>query len=187
MSQDLTEQWNAQLDAVRARTAEPGLVALDDLRARSGAEFFRALGNGELPMPHIGETLEFWPVEWEVGRMVFQGTPHVRHYNPIGSVHGGWIAAILDSAVGCAVHSTLAKGTGYTTVELKVNYVRAVTTATGPLRAEGKVIHVGKQLATAEGRLHDARGELYAHASTTCLVFPLPAPDRSVTATHRSK
>jgi len=174
MNQDLTEQWNAQLAAVRARVATPGLPSLEDLRARSGAEFFRALGNGELPMPHIGETLEFWPVEWEVGRMVFQGTPHIGHYNPIGSVHGGWIAAILDSAVGCAVHSTLPAGTGYTTVELKLNYVRAVTMQTGPLRAEGKVIHAGKQLATAEGRLHDARGKLYAHASTTCMVFPMP-------------
>jgi uncharacterized protein (TIGR00369 family) len=176
MNQDLTDQWNAQLEAVRARIAQPGLASLEDLRARSGVDFFDAMGNGELPMPHIGETLEFWPVEWEVGRMVFQGTPHTRHYNPIGSVHGGWIAAILDSAVGCAVHSTLPKGTGYTTVELKLNYVRAVTAETGPLRAEGKMIHVGKQLATAEGRLHDARGRLYAHASTTCLVFPLPGP-----------
>jgi uncharacterized protein (TIGR00369 family) len=175
MDQDLTEQWNAQLAAVRARFAQPGLASYQDLRERSGAEFFRAMGNGELPMPHIGETLEFWPVEWEAGRMVFQGTPHIGHYNPIGSVHGGWIAAILDSAVGCAVHSTLPQGTGYTTVELKLNYVRAVTAETGPLRAEGKVIHAGKQLATAEGRLHDARGKLYAHASTTCLVFPLPA------------
>jgi uncharacterized protein (TIGR00369 family) len=174
MGQDLTEQWNAQLAAVRARVAEAGLASLEDLRARSGAEFFRAMGDGQLPMPHIGETLEFWPVEWEVGRMVFQGTPHIGHYNPIGSVHGGWIAAILDSAVGCAVHSALPAGTGYTTVELKLNYVRAVTTKTGPLRAEGKVIHVGRQLATAEGRLHDARGKLYAHASTTCMVFPLP-------------
>jgi uncharacterized protein (TIGR00369 family) len=174
MSQDLTQQWNAQLEAVRARSAAPGLASLDDLRTRSGAAFFHAMGNGELPMPHIGETLEFWPVEWEVGRMVFQGTPNIRHYNPIGSVHGGWIAAILDSAVGCAVHSALTEGTGYTTVELKLNYVRAVTTQTGPLRAEGKVVHVGKQLATAEGRLHDARGKLYAHASTTCMVFALP-------------
>jgi uncharacterized protein (TIGR00369 family) len=173
MTQDLTEQWNAELAAVRARVAPPGLASLDQLRTRSGAEFLEAIGKGELPMPHIGETLEFWPVEWQVGRMVFQGTPHIGHYNPIGSVHGGWIATILDSAVGCAVHSTLPAGTGYTTVELKLNYVRAVTAQSGPLRAEGKVVHVGRQLATAEGRLHDARGRLYAHASTTCLVFPL--------------
>jgi uncharacterized protein (TIGR00369 family) len=174
--QNLTEQWNAQLEAVRARAAPPGVASLHDLRSRAGAQFFDAIGRGELPMPHIGETLDFWPVEWAVGRMVFQGMPAMRHYNPLGSVHGGWIAAILDSAVGCAVHSTLPAGTGYTTVELKVNYVRAVTADVGPMRAEGKVVHAGRQLATAEGRLHDAHGRLYAHASTTCLVFPLPEP-----------
>ena len=92
----------------------------------------------------------------------------------------GWIAAILDSAVGCAVHSTLPAGTGYTTVELKLNYVRAVTKSVGPLRAEGKVIHVGRQLATAEGRLHDAKGRLYAHASTTCMVFPFLEQGKSL-------
>jgi uncharacterized protein (TIGR00369 family) len=173
--QDLTQQWNAQLEAVRARVAPPGVASLQDLRSRAGEAFFDAIGRGELPMPHIGETLDFWPVEWEVGRMVFQGYPSLKHYNPLGSVHGGWIAAILDSAVGCAVHSTLPAGTGYTTVELKVNYVRAVTSTVGPMRAEGKVVHVGKQLATAEARLHDAKGRLYAHASTTCMVFPLPA------------
>jgi uncharacterized protein (TIGR00369 family) len=176
--QDLTEQWKAQLEGVRARMAPPGVASLQELRSRDGTEFFRAMGRGELPMPHIGDTLDFWPVEWETGRMVFQGTPALRHYNPLGSVHGGWIAAILDSAVGCAVHSTLPQGTGYTTVELKVNYVRAVLAGVGPLRAEGKVVHVGKQLATAEGRLHDARGKLYAHASTTCLVFTLPGREQ---------
>lgn len=172
---DQTKEWIEQLEAVRARTSPVGVASLDDLRSRSGAEFFDAIGRGELPMAPIGETLDFWPVEWEPGRMVFQGTPSVAHYNPLGSVHGGWIAAILDSSVGCAVHSTLPAGTGYTTVELKLNYVRAVTAESGPLRAEGKVIHVGKQIATAEGRLHDARGRLYAHATTTCLVFELPA------------
>ena len=175
MAEDLTAQWTAQLAAVRARMAAPGVASLDDLRALSGAQFLEPMGRGTLPAPHIGDTLEFWPVEWEVGRMVFQGTPHIGHYNPIGTVHGGWIAAILDSAVGCAVHTALPPGTGYTTVELKLNYVRAVTDETGPMRAEGRVIHVGRQLATAEGRLQDARGKLYAHASTTCLVFPLPA------------
>jgi uncharacterized protein (TIGR00369 family) len=172
---DQTREWIEQLQAVRARAAPVGVASLADLRSRSGAEFFDAVGRGELPMAPIGETLDFWPVEWEPGRVVFQGRPAFAHYNPIGSVHGGWIATLLDSAVGCAVHSVLPAGTGYTTVELKLNYVRAVTVDTGPLRAEGKVVHVGKQIATAEGRLHDAKGRLYAHASTTCLVFELPA------------
>ena len=172
--EDQTQRWNAQLQEVRSRAAGTGVALPADLRSRSGVEFFDAVGRGQLPMPPISETLDFWPVEWEPGRMVFQGMPAKAHYNPLGSVHGGWIAAILDSAVGCAVHSTLPVGTGYTTVELKVNYVRAVTAESGPLRAEGKVIHVGKQVATAEARLHDAKGRLYAHASTTCLVFAFP-------------
>lgn len=173
-TEDQTQRWNAQLDDVRSRATGTGVASHADLRSRSGVEFFDAIGRGVLPMPPISKTLDFWPVEWEPGRMVFQGTPAKGHYNPLGSVHGGWIAAILDSAVGCAVHSTLPAGTGYTTVELKVNYVRAVTIESGPLRAEGKVIHAGKQVATAEARLHDAKGRLYAHASTTCLVFALP-------------
>ena len=155
--------------------ADPREVAEQGLRL-SGMEYIQAIFRGDLPAPPISELMGFRGVEAEPGRAVFEMEPGPQHYNPIGSVHGGWIAAILDSAVGCAVHSTLPKGTGYTTVELKLNYVRAVTAETGPLRAEGKVIHVGKQLATAEGRLHDARGRLYAHASTTCLVFPLPGP-----------
>ena len=174
--QDQTQRWNEQLRELRSRATAIGVPAHAELRSRSGVDFFDAVGRGVLPMPPISETLDFWPVEWEPGRMVFQGTPAKAHYNPLGSVHGGWIAAILDSAVGCAVHSTLPPGTGYTTVELKINYVRAVTEESGPLRAEGKVIHVGKQLATAEGRLHDAKGRLYAHASTTCLVFAIPEP-----------
>ena len=167
--------WNAQLAAVRERLANMGVASLADLRSRSGAQFFMAIGNGELPTPPIGHTLDFWPVEWEPGRMVFQGKPAMAHYNPLGSVHGGWIATLLDSCLGCAVHSMLPAGRGYTTVELKVNYVRAVTAEVGPVRAEGKVIHVGSQIGTAEGRLFDANGKLYAHATTTCLIFALPA------------
>jgi len=166
--------WDAQLREVHACLADVGVSPLKDLRARSGVEFFEAIGRGELPTPPISQTLDIWPVEWEPGRMVFQGIPGKAHYNPIGSVHGGWTAAMLDSAVGCAIHSKLPAGKGYTTIELKVNYIRAVTVEAGPLRAEGKVIHVGGQIATAEGRLFDANGKLYAHATTTCLIFTLP-------------
>ena len=128
---------------------------------------------GELRYPPIAYTLGFMLISADKGHVVFQGTPEHRHYNPIGSVHGGFHATLLDSCVGCAVHTTLEAGQGYTTLELKVNYVRALTDRVGPVRAEGKVIHVGKQVATAEGRIVDVQGRLYAHASTTCLVFPL--------------
>lgn len=128
---------------------------------------------GELPPPPIAQTLNFLLVAVERGRVVFQGTPLRDFYNPLGSIHGGWIATLLNSCVGCAVHSTLSAGKGYTTVELKVNYIRAVSDTTGPVRAEGKIIALGSRIATAEGRLVDARGRLLAHATTTCLIFDL--------------
>jgi uncharacterized protein (TIGR00369 family) len=119
----------------------------------------------------MGDTLDFVPIHIEPGLAVFQGRPQLKHYNPLGSVHGSWFAALLDSAVGCAVHSTLPAGKVYTTLELKLNIVRALTDAVPLVRAEGKLIHVGRQVATAEGRLVGPDGKLYAHATTTCLIF----------------
>ena len=105
------------------------------------------------------------------GRAVFEGLPEFRLYNPIGSVHGGFAATLLDSALGCAIFSTLAKGEAWTTLELKLNFVRAMNKDTGPVRAEGRIIHRGRTIATAEGRLVDAEGRVYAHATTTCMIF----------------
>ena len=141
---------------------------------RSGMQVFDAIFKGELPYPPIGETLDFLPVEIAFGRAVFQGRPQVRHYNPLGTVHGGWIATLLDSCVGCAVHTTVPAGKAYTTAELKVNFVRPVTTRTPLLRAIGSVIHGGSRMATADGRLVGPDGKLYAHASTTCFIFDTP-------------
>ncbi len=150
-----------------------GVASLDEIADISGLEMLQRLAAGELPRPPIGATLNFDPETVEHGRVVFAGTPLFDHYNPIGTVHGGWIAAMLDSALGCAVHSTLPAGSAYTTVEIKVNYLRPVTTATGKMRAEGKVIHVGRSFATAEATLTDEAGKLYAHGTTTCAIFPL--------------
>lgn len=169
----IRQRWEALERTVRARLGPAGVSTLDEIRKRSGLDFLLAIGQGALPSPPICHTLRFWPVEVEPGRMVFQGTPGAEHYNPIGSVHGGYAATLLDSAVGCAVQSMLPQGSGYTTLELKINYVRALTERTGPVRAEGKIITVGRQAATAEGRLTDAAGKLYAFATTTCLVFTL--------------
>jgi len=119
------------------------------------------------------QTLDFVPVEAERGRMVYQGTPKSDYYNPIGSVHGGYIATLLDSALGCAVQTMLERGFGYTTLELKVNYVRPLTDRTGPVRAEANVVNVSRQIGVAQGRLVDAAGRMYAWASTTCLIFPM--------------
>jgi len=167
-------QWQTREAEVRAKLAPPGIATMEQLKSCSGMEFLQRIWDGALPSVPIGETLDFVPVEGEPGRIVFQGTPGPKHYNPLGSVHGGYFCTLLDSAVGCAVHSMLPQGVGYTTLELKVNLIRALTARTGPVRAEGKVIQVGSQVGIAEGRIVDADGKLYAHATTTCLVFKLP-------------
>ncbi|MBM7332787.1 PaaI family thioesterase [Alloalcanivorax marinus] len=119
----------------------------------------------------IGHTMEFALVELEEGRVVFEGRPTEKVYNPIGTVHGGYAATLLDSACGCAVHSTLDAGQGYSTAELKVAYHRAITKDTGPVRAEGKVVTKGRRLAFAEARLTDAAGKLYASATSTLILL----------------
>ncbi|MFZ0206062.1 MAG: PaaI family thioesterase, partial [Roseiarcus sp.] len=154
--------------------AVTGVVPVNAVRPLSGLEFITALSEGRFPKPPIAVLMDFQPVEVERGRVVFAATPGEQHYNPLGSVHGGYISTLLDSCMGCAVHTQLGPGQGYTSLELKVNFVRRVSAETGPVRAEGKVIHVGGQVATAEGRLVDADNRLLAHGTTTCLVFRLP-------------
>jgi uncharacterized protein (TIGR00369 family) len=174
-AEETLARWQADETRVRARLASVGWARPSELANRSGMQVFEAIFAGELPSPPIGETLDFLPVHIERGLAIFQGKPQPRHYNPLGSVHGGWFATLLDSAVGCAVHSSLPAGRAYTTLELKLNIVRALSEAVPLVRAEGKVIHVGRQVATAEGRMIGPDGKLYAHASTTCLVFDAPA------------
>lgn len=123
--------------------------------------------------PPIGETLAFALVELERGRVVFEGSPTRAVFNPIGSVHGGYAATLLDSACGCAVHSTLPAGQGYTTLELKVSYHRALSDKSGPVRAEGKLVSSGRRVAFSEARLVDSQGRLCASATSTLLLFPL--------------
>ena len=144
-----------------------------DAAALSGLEQLRAVFDTSQPerAPGIGKTMGFSMLEIEEGRVVFGGDPDERVYNPIGTVHGGYAATLLDSAVGCAVHSKLKAGQGYTTLELKVAYHRAMTKDTGPVRAEGVVVKMGSRAAFAEGRITDAAGRLYATATSTLLVF----------------
>lgn len=169
---DRRAEWLAHERALRARLlGDAAPVPAEALTTRPGVEVLRDIMNGVLPRPPISESLGFFLAEVEPGRAVFQGSPSAAFYNPIGSIHGGWTATLLDSCVACAVHSTLPAGKVYTTLELKVNYVRAIMPDTGPLRAEGRVISVGGRIGTAEGRLTDAAGRLYAHATTTCLIF----------------
>ena len=149
---------------------DPREVAEHGLRL-AGMEYIRAIFSGELPAPPISELMGFRGVEAEPGRAVFEMKPGPQHYNPIGSVHGGVALTLLDSAMGCAVHTTLEAGVGYTTLELKTNFVRAITADTGLIRCEGVVLHQGSRIATAEGKLTDAAGKLLAHGTTTCLLF----------------
>jgi len=139
----------------------------------SGLETLRAMIAGELPAPPMAGTLNFDLVEAGEGRVIFAGTPQEAHLNPAGTVHGGWAATILDSALACAVHATLSAGERYTSVEMKLNYLRPILVGkTGTLKCEGKVIQRGRTLALSEARLVDAEGKLYAHASETCMIFP---------------
>ena len=140
-------------------------------RTMSGIDFLRAIRDGKLPHPPICGLLGYRLTEVEKGHVVFEITPAEQHYNPIGVVHGGIAMTLLDSAMGCAVQTQMAAGGGYTTLEAKTNLVRAISGDTGRLRAIGKLVHIGKRIATAEGRFEDASGKLYAHASTTCIVL----------------
>jgi uncharacterized protein (TIGR00369 family) len=149
-----------------------GVVPMDVLLSQDGLSFLRGLIAGKYPPPPITETLGFALVEVEHGRAKFAGTPSYKFYNPINVVHGGWAATLLDSALGCAVQSTCKKGESYTTLELKVNMVRAITTDTGPVFSEARIVHRGRTVGTAEAYLRDGAGKLYAHASTTCMIFP---------------
>jgi uncharacterized protein (TIGR00369 family) len=145
----------------------------------TGLEFLQRVFSGEVAGGSIASTLGFAPHTLESGRVVFQGTPEDYVLNPIGGVHGGYAATLLDTVLGCSVQSALGIGIGYTTVELKINYVRAMTEGTGPILAEGTIIHVGRSLATAEGKLYGRDdGKLYAHGSTTCFLFPLPGSSK---------
>jgi len=177
MTQDtatILQQWMDDEARVRERVAGgsgAAPISRAELAALPGIAVFEAMFDGRLPGAPIAQTLDFLPVKIEPGYAVFQGQPRQRHYNPLGTVHGGWFATLLDSALGCAIHSKLPPGRSYTTLELKINLVRALTEDVPRVRAEGRVIHLGNQTGTAEARLVGPDGKLYAHGTTTCLVF----------------
>ena len=162
-----------ETDSERARTIswkDPQQLA-EAGRGLSGLEFLQKIVSGELSPPPLASLMNFDLAEVREGYAVFAINPAEYHYNPIGVVHGGVAATLLDSAMGCAVHSTLPAGAAYTTLEIKVNFVRAMTAETGRVRCEAKLIHIGGRTATAEGRIVDEAGKLYAHGTTTCLIL----------------
>ena len=153
---------------------EYGVTPTEVMAAMPGLDFVRAMFAGKLPAPPIMQTVEPFDSSAEPGVVVIHSIPGFRHYNPIGSVHGGYAATLLDSAMGLAVHSMLPAGAGYTTLEFKLSFIRGMTKDTGTVRSEGRTLHVGRRTATAEARITDAKGRLLAHATTTCLVFEIP-------------
>ncbi|OIN90710.1 MAG: aromatic compound catabolic protein [Comamonadaceae bacterium CG1_02_60_18] len=176
MSTDLLASWLAQETSVKARLERgvgPGVARPEQVAGLNGLQQMQAMLNGDLPYASIARTLDFLLLEVSPGQALFQGTPGAAHLNPMGTVHGGWYATLLDSALGCAVHTLMPVGRAYTTAELSVNVVRSIGPKVLRVRATGTVVHCGKQLATAEARLVGPDGTLYAHATTTCLVFEL--------------
>ncbi len=172
-----SEQWIEEAAALKnkmlAAGGKAGIAKREQVAGLSGLQTMQAMLDGKFPFPHIAETLDFMLFSVSEGEAIFQGTPSISHMNPLGSVHGGWYGTLLDSAMGCAVHTTMPVGRGYTTADYTVNLMRGVKLGV-PYRVIGKVLHAGKQLAMAEAKIVDAEGKLYAHGTTTCLVFELP-------------
>jgi len=162
------------MDDDAAPTPDYGTVPMEVLASMAGLDFVRSVFDGRLPQPPIMQTIAPFDCSADPGVIVMNSIPALRHYNPIGSVHGGYAATLLDSAMGLAVHSQCPLGSGYTTLEFKVSFIRAMTADTGPVRTEGRTLSFGRRAATAEARIVDARGRLLAHATTTCLVFEFP-------------
>ena len=151
-----------------------GVTPTATMASMAGLDFVRAMFNGELLDPPIMENISPFDCTAEKGHVVLHSIPGARHYNPIGSVHGGYAATLLDSAMGLAIHTTLPPGMGYTTLEFKVSFIRGMSIDSGTVKTEGKVQNVGRRVAMAEASITDAKGRLLCHATTTCLVFEIP-------------
>lgn len=147
------------------------MIGASQARTMSGLAYIQAMRDGQIPPPPIARLVGMQITEVSEGRVVFCLTTAEWHYNPIGSVHGGIAATLLDSAMGCAIHTRLPQGVAYTTLELSVNYTRGMSAATGTVYAIGETLHVGRQSATAHGRIVDEAGKLYAHGTTTCIIL----------------
>ena len=157
-----------------ATPAERAPLPRDAVAAMSGLELMRAMVAGTLPGAPIGALMNMRAGSADPGTVTFEAMPGTEHYNPLGTVHGGFAATLLDSCMGCAVHTTLPAGTGFTSIDINVTFVRAITIATGPVTARGEVISAGRRVATVRGTLTDAAGKILAHGTSSCLIFELP-------------
>lgn len=150
-----------------------GVVPLDLVAREGGLSVMQGILDGRLPGAAMARTLNFWLTAVEEGRIVFTGAPTTDHLNPLGTIHGGWAATIMDSALACAVMTTLKPGEGYTTVEFKLNLTRPILPEMGEIACEGRVVHRGRTIATSEAYLRDSAGKLLAHGTETCAIFPI--------------
>jgi uncharacterized protein (TIGR00369 family) len=162
------------MDDKSAPAVEYGVTPTQLMTSMAGIDFVRAIFAGKLPAPPIMENIGPFDSAVEPGVVTMKSVPGFRRYNPIGSVHGGYAATLLDSAMGLAVHSMLPAGSGYTTLEFKVSFIRGMTKDIGVVRTEGRILNVGRRAATAEARITDCKDRLLAHATTTCLIFEVP-------------
>ena len=158
-------------EASQPESSQYGIVPLETVKSLTGLEFLQGLASGKFPAPPISRMMGFALTEIGRGHAVFTCTPSFEHYNPISTVHGGLAGTLLDSTMSCAVQTLLEKGQGYTTIEYHIHLVRGMTDKTGPVRAEGKLVHLGRRIATSEGRIVDANGVLYAHGTATCIIL----------------
>lgn len=162
-------------DDLQNEIRQVGVVSREVFLAEDGGSFLTGMLSGRHPSPPHSDAMDIHLIEIEDGRVVFGGTPSARYLNPIGTIHGGWMATILDGAMAYCIHSTLKAGEEYTTLEMKINYIRPVFPSIGVVRCESKLIHRGARTATSEGQLFDQRGKLLAHGSETCMIFPSEA------------
>jgi uncharacterized protein (TIGR00369 family) len=168
------QQWlehEQQVRKVMDAGRGPGVASLHEVNGLTGLEILQGIRDGMLPYAPVSKTLDFLLLEVDKGYALFQGTPQFDHLNPLGTVHGGWIATLLDSALGCAVHTIVPKGRSFTTTQLSINYVKAVLPKVSRVRAEARVVHSGRQVATSEAKIYGPDSTLFAHASTTCILF----------------
>ncbi len=175
---DTLHHWLAQEAQVRRTQLPHGVTPMHDVLPRTGLALIQGMLLGHTHPAPFSKLLDFVLVEAREGHVAFQGAPSPAFFNPMGTVHGGWFATLLDSAMGCAVHTLLPAGRGYTTSGLTVNLVKALTPKVERVRAVGQVLHCGRQLATAEARLLGPDGTLYAHATSTCLIFDIPGQSK---------
>lgn len=170
---DLSADWDEAKEQVIARLCAPDVTAKADIIGLTGLEVLSRVLNGDLPIAPFHALLGLIPIDFGPGSALFQAEPSSRFYNPMGTVHGGYAATLLDTSASCAIHTMLPANSSYATLDLNVHYVRPITESSGTLRIEGELISLTRQIGTAQAKIRDKDNKLFAHATATCMIFPL--------------